>query len=72
VLTEDAGEGLAGLTVIELIAEADAALAAGSGLLGPEGGSDPAGTLGDLSDALKEINKNFDSGGINLGNLRFR
>ncbi len=72
LILAEGGEELVGLTVLEIIAEADAALAAGSGLLGPQGDSDPAGTLGDLSDALKEINKNFDSGGINLGNLRFR
>lgn len=71
VIAGGVDEGLIGISVRDLIAQADLALS-GAAILGPQDDSDPAATLGDLSDALKEINRNFDSGGVNLGCLKYR
>lgn len=65
---------LIGYTVAEMIAICDLALsgALGEGDLDINGDGELDAYLTDLSDALKEINKNFDSGGVNLGNLKYR
>ncbi len=44
----------------------------GEGDIDIDGDGHPDSTLSDLSDALDSLNKNFDSGGINLGNMKYR
>ena len=46
--------------------------ALGTGDLDINGDGDLDAYLTDLSDALGELNKNFDSGGVNLGSMKYR
>lgn len=65
---------LIGFEVADFIAVCDLALsgALGEGDLDVNGDGELDAYLGDLSDALNTINKNFDTGGINLGNMKYR
>ena len=74
VLKSGVNRDLFGYSIAEMIEICDLALsgALGEGDLDINGDGELDAYLTDLSDALKEINKNFDSGGVNLGNLKYR